>query len=161
MPDPSPARSAAPREAVEVTCASCGVSTTVPFTPTPGRPVYCRACFSKRSGPGSPAGGGPSRGPPRTEFRSEAPRGSTTRRRMLSQGRKAHFVYDVLEILGRENRMAGEVRRTFVEMLFTRGARQSTDAAIEYIASKVDDKTLTTAEGQQLSRLVDRYSFWR
>jgi len=80
---------------------------------------------------------------------------------MLSQGRKAHFVYDVLEILGRENRMAGEVRRTFVEMLFTRGARQSTDAAIEYIASKVDDKTLTTAEGQQLSRLVDRYSFWR
>lgn len=31
----------------EVVCASCGVSTRVPFQPTTGKPVYCRACFSK------------------------------------------------------------------------------------------------------------------
>jgi CxxC-x17-CxxC domain-containing protein len=35
------------RERVEtqVTCAGCGATTTVPFVPTQGRPVYCRDCF--------------------------------------------------------------------------------------------------------------------
>jgi len=31
----------------EVTCTDCGHVTTVPFKPTAGKPVYCRACFSK------------------------------------------------------------------------------------------------------------------
>ena len=30
---------------VSVTCAQCGQQTTVPFYPSQGRPVYCRACF--------------------------------------------------------------------------------------------------------------------
>ena len=30
---------------VTVTCALCGQQTTVPFYPSQGRPVYCRACF--------------------------------------------------------------------------------------------------------------------
>lgn len=29
----------------EVTCASCGVVTQVPFQPRGDRPVYCRQCF--------------------------------------------------------------------------------------------------------------------
>jgi CxxC-x17-CxxC domain-containing protein len=29
----------------EVICAGCGTITTVPFVPTLGRPVLCRACF--------------------------------------------------------------------------------------------------------------------
>lgn len=35
------------RQRVEVTaeCARCSVVTTVPFYPSQGRPVYCRACF--------------------------------------------------------------------------------------------------------------------
>jgi CxxC-x17-CxxC domain-containing protein len=36
-----------PRAEVAVTCAQCGVNTTVPFLPTQGRPVYCRDCFVK------------------------------------------------------------------------------------------------------------------
>jgi len=28
-------------------CASCGKVTTVPFYPSQGRPVYCRACFQE------------------------------------------------------------------------------------------------------------------
>jgi len=42
-------RSEAPRARPEttVTCADCGVSTTVPFKPTNGRPVLCRACFER------------------------------------------------------------------------------------------------------------------
>ncbi len=34
-----------PRESFDAVCAECGVSTTVPFQPTEGRPVYCRDCF--------------------------------------------------------------------------------------------------------------------
>lgn len=40
----------APRESYEATCAECGVTTTVPFKPTQGRPVYCRDCFRSRRG---------------------------------------------------------------------------------------------------------------
>lgn len=39
----------APRESYEAVCAACGATTTVPFKPSQGRPVYCRDCFrSKR-----------------------------------------------------------------------------------------------------------------
>jgi len=42
------------RERVETvaTCSSCGKETTVPFRPSPGRPVYCRECFQQRKGRG-------------------------------------------------------------------------------------------------------------
>ena len=28
-------------------CTDCGKSTTVPFEPTKGKPIYCKTCFSK------------------------------------------------------------------------------------------------------------------
>lgn len=31
---------------VAVSCAQCGQSTTVPFYPSQGRPVFCRSCFN-------------------------------------------------------------------------------------------------------------------
>lgn len=34
-----------PRIQVEVECAECAITTTVPFLPTQGRPVLCRDCF--------------------------------------------------------------------------------------------------------------------
>lgn len=37
-----------PRESFEAVCAECGASTTVPFKPTNGRPVYCGDCFRSR-----------------------------------------------------------------------------------------------------------------
>ena len=36
------------REFYEAVCAECGTSTTVPFKPTQGRPVYCRDCYRSR-----------------------------------------------------------------------------------------------------------------
>jgi CxxC-x17-CxxC domain-containing protein len=36
------------RESFEATCAECGATTTVPFKPSQGRPVYCRDCFRSR-----------------------------------------------------------------------------------------------------------------
>jgi CxxC-x17-CxxC domain-containing protein len=49
-----PARPVTPREEpndradTEVTCTACGRTTTVPFRPAQGRPVYCRDCFQQR-----------------------------------------------------------------------------------------------------------------
>jgi CxxC-x17-CxxC domain-containing protein len=43
------------RQRIEVTvqCAQCGQQTTVPFYPSQGRPVFCRACFlGSRGGDG-------------------------------------------------------------------------------------------------------------
>ncbi len=54
-----------PREAYEVTCAECGVETTVPFKPTGDRPVKCRDCFQKGR---PPRGGGFRDRGPREEF---------------------------------------------------------------------------------------------
>jgi CxxC-x17-CxxC domain-containing protein len=42
---PQPAMMSSPREFHEAVCSSCGVTTQVPFRPTPGKPVYCRDCF--------------------------------------------------------------------------------------------------------------------
>jgi CxxC-x17-CxxC domain-containing protein len=50
---PSPAQgSSAPagghseRPSFEAVCTTCGTKTTVPFEPTPGKPVLCRSCFT-------------------------------------------------------------------------------------------------------------------
>ncbi len=36
------------RTETRTTCSECGEETTVPFKPTQGRPVLCRACFQKQ-----------------------------------------------------------------------------------------------------------------
>jgi CxxC-x17-CxxC domain-containing protein len=36
------------RAETRTTCSACGTETTVPFKPTQGRPVLCRACFQKQ-----------------------------------------------------------------------------------------------------------------
>jgi ATP-dependent RNA helicase DeaD len=41
------------RAAVAITCSACGKQSTVNFTPTPGKPVYCSECFASR-GPSKP-----------------------------------------------------------------------------------------------------------
>jgi CxxC-x17-CxxC domain-containing protein len=35
------------RSETKATCSQCGLETTVPFKPTQGKPVLCRACFQK------------------------------------------------------------------------------------------------------------------
>lgn len=49
-----------PRIQVEVECAACGVTTTVPFLPTQGRPVLCRQCFVKERSAAPPPVAAPS-----------------------------------------------------------------------------------------------------
>jgi CxxC-x17-CxxC domain-containing protein len=51
-PGSGPAAAGISRTETRTECSECGVSTTVPFKPTQGRPVLCRQCFkNKRATP--------------------------------------------------------------------------------------------------------------
>ena len=41
-------RSSSARVETTAVCSECGKSTTLPFRPTQGRPVFCRECFAQR-----------------------------------------------------------------------------------------------------------------
>jgi CxxC-x17-CxxC domain-containing protein len=43
-----PAAAGISRTETRTTCSECNVETTVPFKPTQGRPVLCRACFQSK-----------------------------------------------------------------------------------------------------------------
>jgi CxxC-x17-CxxC domain-containing protein len=42
-----------PREMHKATCSDCGQECEVPFKPAEGKPVYCKACYSKHKKPAS------------------------------------------------------------------------------------------------------------
>lgn len=159
------------RVSVEAQCTSCGQMTTLPFTPTPGRPVYCRACFAKRQPDRRSAGGPGGHGAPRFAStnagagerpRPRAPAVPGARKRMMAMGRKGHFMHDAKEVLRRqEGGMEDQHHRAFLEGLFARGSRQSVDDARAFLDEKLADKTITPDEHRGLSDLVQRYSFWR
>lgn len=50
-----PAAAGISRTETRTECSECGVSTTVPFKPTQGRPVLCRQCFKNKRAPGETA----------------------------------------------------------------------------------------------------------
>jgi hypothetical protein len=77
---------------------------------------------------------------------------------MLSQRRKGHFVHDALAELGRADAMDEGQRRAFVEMVFTRGARQTSQAAQEFLREKAQEEVLPPETAERLAGLVDRYS---
>lgn len=46
-----PAAAGISRTETRTECSECGITTTVPFKPTQGRPVLCRQCFKTKRGP--------------------------------------------------------------------------------------------------------------
>lgn len=143
-----------------VTCTKCQKPTTVPFTPTPGRPVFCRDCFAKTPQRGLPRSGGfDARDNRDAPVRVPVP---GARKRMMAQGRKTHFIYDAKQIIhGMDGGMEDKDVRAFLEGLFARGARGSTDDAQVFLEQKVNDKAVTHEQAILLGRLIDKYSFVR
>lgn len=142
----------------EVTCTKCNKATTVPFVPTPGRPVFCRECFATAPSGPRPAfnGGGGGRMAPR------APAPIVERKRMMAQGRKTHFIYDARAALGAsEGGMDDKEVRAFLEGLFARGARGSTQDAQVFLEQKVADGAVTHEQAIIVGKLIDKYSFFR
>ena len=35
------------QQSTQINCTDCGKTATVPFKPTPGKPVYCQECLAK------------------------------------------------------------------------------------------------------------------
>jgi CxxC-x17-CxxC domain-containing protein len=50
-PGNGPAAAGISRTETRTECSECGISTTVPFKPTQGRPVLCRQCFKNKRAP--------------------------------------------------------------------------------------------------------------
>jgi CxxC-x17-CxxC domain-containing protein len=50
-----PAAAGISRTETRTECSECGISTTVPFKPTQGRPVLCRQCFKNKRAVTAPA----------------------------------------------------------------------------------------------------------
>lgn len=50
-PGCGPAAAGLSRTETRTECSECGISTTVPFKPTQGRPVLCRQCFKNKRAP--------------------------------------------------------------------------------------------------------------
>jgi CxxC-x17-CxxC domain-containing protein len=75
-PEGGPAAAGISRTETRTECSECGVSTTVPFKPTQGRPVLCRQCFKNKRpvAAATPAAvGEPSAPAPQPEMVSSTP----------------------------------------------------------------------------------------
>lgn len=84
------------------------------------------------------------------------------RKRMMAQGRKGHFMHDAkAALLGNEGKMDETYVRAFLEGVFQRGTRQSTEEALLYLDEKVAEGTVSKDQGNALADLIERYSFWR
>lgn len=57
------ARPSARRQRHDAVCTDCDAVTSLPFRPTPGRPVYCRPCFRKRRSGAAPSNRKPAAAP--------------------------------------------------------------------------------------------------
>ena len=143
-----------------ITCTKCGKAASVPFTPTPGRPVFCRDCFVRPTD-GPRTGGSYSSSSAPREFVPRTPVPGA-RKRMLAQGRKGHFMYDAKAAMTTEGGMDDKDVRAFLEGLFARGARQSTEDAQVFMDEKLaEGKIITLEQRNAIGRLLERYSFWR
>jgi len=110
---------------------------------------------------GGGASGGPMRGPDSAGARA-AKAALPGKKRMMAQGRKTHFIFDARAILGSmEGGMDDKDARAFLEGLFARGARTSTEAAQVFLEEKVKDETVTHEQAIELGKLIDKYSFYR
>jgi hypothetical protein len=80
----------------------------------------------------------------------------------MAQGRKTHFLYDAKAALASiPGGMDESNVRAFLEGLFARGARGSTDDAQVFLEMKVGEGSVTHEQAILLGQLIDKYSFTR
>lgn len=95
-----------------------------------------------------------------TSYRERGPQ--TPRKRMMAQGRKGHFMHDAKALMLKAPGKLDEGHvRAFLEGVFARGTRQSTEDARRFLDEKLADETLTKEQHAGLARLIEQYSFWR
>ena len=98
MPSVSaPVRRRAPRRShrQDIICSDCGDSATVPFRPSPGRPVYCAECFAERRDAPEML---PSRVPNGTDSPADAEAAPAATFAAMGLGPSAHSVLESMDI---------------------------------------------------------------
>lgn len=96
-----------------------------------------------------------------------APRGGgfdkpapTERKRMLDISREGHFRYDLREVLSKSS-VPPEQIAGFAATILSKGARQSTVEAKDWVTTKLNENVITKAERDAINTIIDRYSKFR
>ena len=92
--------------------------------------------------------------------RNERPRADNDRKRMLDLRREGHFKYDLREVLSRSS-LPPEQLQAFAATIFSKGSRQSTVEAKEWVTQKLNEQVITKPERDAINTLIDRYSKFR
>ena len=79
---------------------------------------------------------------------------------MLDVRREGHLKYDLREILSR-SQLASEQQGTFIATVISKGARQSTGEAKDWVTSKMNEGLIARNDRDAINTLLDRYSKWR
>lgn len=79
---------------------------------------------------------------------------------MLDVSREGHFRYDLNEVLVRSS-LPAEQLKAFVATVISKGSRQSTVDAKDWVTQKLNDKLITKPERDAINTLIDRYSRFR
>lgn len=79
---------------------------------------------------------------------------------MLDISREGHFRFDLRELLTRGSLPAEQIP-AFLATVHSKGSRQSTMDAKEWVTQKMMENLITQAERDAINTLIDRYSKWR
>jgi hypothetical protein len=85
------------------------------------------------------------------------PQHGTQRKRMLDLRREGHFKYDLKEVLMHSS-LPPEQITAFVATVSSKGSRQSTLDAKDWVTHKFGEDLITKAERDAINTLIDRYS---
>lgn len=79
---------------------------------------------------------------------------------MLDVSREGHFRYDLNEVLVRSS-LPPEQLKAFAATILSKGSRQSTVEAKDWVTQKLAENVITKAERDAINTLIDRYSRFR
>ena len=97
---------------------------------------------------------------PRERGGYDRPAHNSDRKRMLDLRREGHFKYDLKDVLSRSS-LPPEQMAAFVATIFSKGSRQSTIDAKEWVTQKLTENVITKPERDAINTLIDRYSRYR
>lgn len=106
----------------------------------------------------APRGGGQAAPPRSGGF--DRPANQSERKRMLDISREGHFKYDLREVLSRSS-LPPEQLKAFAATIFSKGSRQSTVEAKDWVTQKLNENVITKNERDAINTLIDRYSKFR
>lgn len=79
---------------------------------------------------------------------------------MIDVRREGHLKFDLREALARST-LPPEQHAPFVATIISKGARQSTGEAKDWVTAKMNEGLIAKPDRDAINTLIDRYSKWR